>query len=118
MKTTTAFVLFLISIPAIQGCAPTTNLDTVEVKEPLPDNCRPIIFLPVDQLPVGYETVAIVEHGDAGLSVHCGKEDIRERMSAEACKAGANGIVIRTEKDPSLVSTCYRVSAEFISYQE
>ena len=85
-------------------------------KDPLPSDCRPLIFLPVDQLPENYETVATVKYGDAGFSVGCGKEDIRVRMSAEACQAGANGILIMEEKNPSLASTCYRVTAEFISY--
>lgn len=102
----------------IQGCAPSSDLKTVEVKDSLPGDCRPLVFLPVDQLPESYELVATVKYGDTGLSVHCSKEDIRVKMSAEACRAGANGIVIKKEKDPDIVSSCYRVSAEFISYEE
>ena len=93
-------------------------METLVAKDPLSSDCRPLIFLPVDQLPENYETVATVKHGDSGFSVGCGKEDIRVKMSEEACRAGANGIVIREEKDPGLASTCYRVTAEFISYQE
>ncbi len=118
MKTRSACVLFLFFISIIQGCAPSSDLKTVEEKDSLPGDCRPLVFLPVDELPEGYEVVATVKHGDTGLSVHCSKEDIRIRMSAEACKAGANGIVIKKEKDPDIVSSCYRVSAEFISYEE
>jgi len=106
----------LVLISLAQGCAPSTKLETLVAKDPLPHDCRPLIFLPVDQLPENYESVAIVRYGDAGLSVGCGKEDIRVKMSAEACKAGANGILIREEKNPGLASTCYRVTAELISY--
>jgi hypothetical protein len=116
MKTRTVCLVFLLIIWTIQGCAPTTRLNTVLVKDPLPSNCRPLVFLPGDQLPENYETVATVRHGDSGFSVSCGKEDIRVRMSAEACQAGANGILIKKEETPRLVSTCYRVTADFISY--
>ena len=118
MNIRTVHYLSLVIISLTQGCAPSTKLDTLVAKDPLPSNCRPLIFLPVDQLPENYETVATVKYGDAGFSVGCGKEDIRVKMSAEACKAGANGILIREEKSPSLASTCYRVTAEFISYQQ
>ena len=118
MKTRSACVLFLFFISMVQGCAPSSNLKTVEEKDPLPGDCRPLVFLPVDQLPESYEIIATVKHGDTGLSVHCSKEDIRVKMSAEACSAGANGIVIKKEKKPDLISSCYRVSAVFISYEE
>ncbi len=116
MNMKTAHFLSLAFIWLIQGCAPSTRIETMVAKDPLPSNCRPLIFLSVDELPENYETVATVKHGDAGLSVACGKEDIRQLMSAEACRVGANGILIKEEKNPSLVSTCYRVTAEYISY--
>jgi len=118
LNTRTTHLFSLILIWLIQGCAPSTQLETLVAKVPLPVNCRPLIFFPTDQLPENYETVATVKYGDAGFSVGCSQEDIREKMSAEACRSGANGILIREEKKPGLASTCYRVTAEFISYLE
>jgi hypothetical protein len=116
MKTKSTIIFLIFAIWLIQGCAPSTNLQTVTAKDPLPENCRPLIYRPNDEPPENYEVVATVRHGDAGMSIGCGKEAIREMMSTEACKAGANGILIKKESSPSLVSTCYRVTAEYISY--
>ncbi len=116
MKNESAILFLIFTIWQMQGCAPSTSLQTVAAKDPLPANCRPLIYYHTDELPENYEVVATVRHGDAGVSVSCGKEDIRQLMFAEACVAGANGILIKDEKSPSLVSTCYRVTAEYISY--
>jgi len=50
------------------------------------------------------------------MSVGSGMEEIREKLRVEACKAGVNGILIVEEQNPSLVSTCYRMTAELISH--
>lgn len=108
--------MILISLLISLGCAPSENVVNVESRDPLPSNCRPEIFHSVDQLTGKYQMLELVEFGDAGMSVGCGKEEIREKLRVEACKAGANGILIVEEHNPSLVSTCYRVTAELISH--
>jgi hypothetical protein len=116
MKARRVYWMILVSVLVMLGCAPSEDMVKVESRDSLPPNCQPDIFHSTDRLDGKYETLALVEFDDAGMSVGCGKEEIREKLRAEACKAGANGILIVEEHNPSLVSTCYRVTAELISH--
>jgi len=116
MKLGKVYWMFVFSLLTILACAPSENVVKVESRDSLPANCQPDIFHSTDSLAGNYQTLELVEFKDAGMSVGCGKQEILEKLRLEACKAGANGILIIEEHNPSLVSTCYRVTAELISH--
>jgi hypothetical protein len=107
----------LVAIGAVlvlQACASSEKLEVTSTRSPLPADCEVRIYPPDDSRPEHFEVLGTVEFGDAGLSVDCGKDAVREAMRAEACKAGGNGVIILKEKFPSLVSTCYRATAQLV----
>ncbi len=98
----------------VQGCAPSQRTTVTSAREPLPENCPVRIYAPEETRPDQYEFLGTVKSGEKGLSIHCSKEEVREVMRVEACKAGANGVIIVKEKYPDVLSTCYRATAELV----
>lgn len=62
--------------------------------------------------------VGTVEIGDPGLAINCGSEDIKKIIQEEACKVNADLIHIKELKPPDLWSSCYRLKADFIKYDD
>jgi hypothetical protein len=111
----TRLALFLAAA-SLAGCAATEKINVAKALPPLPPACKPVIYSDNNSPPAGYKVVGLVEYGDSGLSVECSKDMVMERMRQQACKAGANGILVKKVKGPGLeLSTCYRVEAELIS---
>lgn len=52
------------------------------------------------------------------MSVGCGEDDIMEILKSEACDLGANLTIIRKEKRPDFLSTCYRMEGDFYKCQD
>lgn len=50
--------------------------------------------------------------GDTGSSVECGRARVRREIHREACRAGANAVVIRRIHDPN--SDCYNARARLL----
>lgn len=98
----------------IQGCAPSQRTTVTSARDPLPEDCQVRIYAPEETRPDQYEFLGTVKSGEKGLSIHCSKEEVREAMRVEACKAGANGVIIVKEKYPDVLSTCYRATAELV----
>ena len=88
MKARKAYCIISFSLLVMLGCAPSEDMVKVESRDPLPANCQPDIFHSVDRLTGKYHTLALVEFSDAGMSIGCGKEEIREKLRVEACKKG------------------------------
>jgi hypothetical protein len=114
MKSLIRYSTLIATIIIVQACAPSKNLQVTEARESLPKDCIVDIFPPDTEKPETYDVLATIKIDDAGLSVSCGKEQARETMRVEACRIGANAIIIQREHNPSLVSTCYRATAELV----
>jgi hypothetical protein len=52
---------------------------------------------------------------DTGFSTSCSESDALAILRKEACALDANTVLITEFKEPSLMSTCYRCSANFYS---
>ena len=114
MKNIFKIVAGLTAALMIQGCAPSKSLNVTSTRDPLPDDCQATVYTPETNKPDDYEILATVKFGEAGLSLSCDEKSIKEAMRVEACKVGANGIIIVKEKWPSLVSDCYRATADLV----
>jgi len=113
-----ASVVIATIILAIQACAPSESLQVMSSRDALPEDCEVMVYSPGQDKPENYDLLATIKFGDTGLSVSCGEETIREAMRAEACKIGANSIIITWEASPSLAVTCYRVVAELVHIEK
>lgn len=118
IKNMMSILLMLMFIVLQQGCASSKKIEISTKREALSADCQPRFFLPADKTPISYEKLGTLKFGDTGFSVSCGRDQVRESMRIEACKAGANGIFLVTEKNPDLWSTCYRVTAELIYFEQ
>ena len=98
----------------VQGCSSSKSLTVNSARDPLPENCRATVYAPEATKPGQYEIIATVKFGDAGFSVSCDEKAVKEAMRIEACRVGANGIIILKDKSPDLWSTCYRATAELV----
>jgi len=102
------------------GCAPSIDIALSQGDAASkPPNCELDIYepglLPADHvLPV----VGEVDIHDSGFTVDCGKARIRQLLRERACEAGADAIEIVQEKNPDLISSCYRVKARLIRYAD
>jgi hypothetical protein len=101
----------------IQACAYSKNIEVTSTRQPLPQNCEVKVYSPDEGTPENFELLATVSFDDAGFSVSCGEDDVKEAMRVEACKVGANGIIIIKESFPSVLSTCYRATAHLVYVQ-
>ncbi|OPX37305.1 MAG: hypothetical protein B1H12_05195 [Desulfobacteraceae bacterium 4484_190.2] len=101
----------------IQTCSYSKNIELTSTRQPLPQNCEVKVYSPDEGTPENFEVFATVRFDDAGFSVSCSEDDVKEAMRIEACKIGANGIIIIKENFPSLLSTCYRATAKLVYVQ-
>ena len=104
----------VVAVLVIQGCSSSKSLSVTSARDPLPENCQVTVYSPEVSKPSQYQTLGTVKFGEAGLSVSCDEKAVKEAMRVEACRVGANGIIILKEKSPSLWSTCYRATAELV----
>lgn len=114
MKKMLTVAASLATVSLIQGCTLSEHTDVTSARDPLPENCQVRIYGPEETRPERYETVGTVKFHEKGLSIHCSKEEVREAMRVDACKAGANGVIIVKEYKPDLISSCYRATAELV----
>ena len=108
------FIAGLAAALMIQGCSPSKNLNVTSARDPLPANCQATLYPPETPKPDQYQILAKVKFGEKGLSVSCDENAVKEAMRVEACKVGANGIIILKEKSPDIWSTCYRATAVLV----
>ena len=108
-----ASIILMVLVLAM-GCAPREKVNVTSARAALPDNCPVTLYGVNEQKPTNYETLATIKFGEKGLSISCSRHEIEAEMRAQACKAGANAIIVVKEKNPDLLSTCYRATAELV----
>ena len=114
MKIQFKTLIIIAAALVLQACASSENLQVASARPALPEDCKVRVYSPGEDRPGDYEVLGTVKFGDAGFSVSCGEDAIREAMRVEACRVGANGIIVIKEKFPSLASTCYRATADLV----
>lgn len=114
MENRLKFAASLAAALIIQGCASSKSLTVTSARDPFPEDCQATVYPPGSPRPDQYQTLAKVKFGEAGLSVSCDEKAVKEAMRVEACRVGADGIIILKEKSPDIWSTCYRATAALV----
>jgi hypothetical protein len=109
-----SLILLLI---LITGCGyKTTRMGYEESNDPniVLDNCEVEFVRSPYKLNQQQEVVGSISLDESGFSTNCKEPDARLILKEEACLLGADVVQITNEKQPSFISSCYRVSAKFI----
>lgn len=101
-------------ILALQACAPSKAVLVDRQREALPLNC-PVKTLSSSDVPLDrYDQIAVATFGDTGFSLICDKATVHEAMRVEACRVGANALLLVHEEEPNWLSSCYRAAAKLV----
>jgi hypothetical protein len=98
----------------VWGCTgPSVHLHGIRNAAELPANCQPHLVDLGEAVPSDALLLGEAGYGDTGFSIRCGRRRIHERLRMQACRCGADVVRIVKENEANVVSTCYRVRAEF-----
>jgi hypothetical protein len=98
------------------GCAPSLQRQGyVVTPSQQARDCEVVITKQEDFHSENFKVLGTMRVADAGLSTNCSEHDVLAILRTEACKLGAQAIVLRDIKRPGLTSSCYRVTADFVS---
>ena len=61
--------LAILLLLGVDACSSSKQLQVKETMAALPADCQPKVFLPGEQLPAGYKSLAEISFGDTGFSV-------------------------------------------------
>jgi hypothetical protein len=79
----------------------------------VPD-CR-VKTLAADELPAErYEQIATAQYGSTFSWASCSRKKIHAAMRADACRVGANAVVVTHEELPDWWSGCHRAEAKLV----
>ncbi|RCK72658.1 MAG: HtrA protease/chaperone protein [Ignavibacteriae bacterium] len=121
MKLIVATILCsLLLILVLGGCAPSiqyTSMVTPKKSKPATSDVE--VFQQGDPLPQYAVVIGEVRIGDTGFSVGCENYDNVVAMAKNRARnAGGDAIQIIEVQYPDMTSTCYRIKARVISYEE
>jgi hypothetical protein len=105
--------IFVFLTLFLSGCAPTLNREgyTLNDNEKTTTDCK--ITVSYDQNIKG-KKIGKLKIGDSGFSVGCSEADALKILKDEGCKIGADIVVLKDIQQPDFLSSCYRVTGEFI----
>ncbi len=83
-----------------------------------PENCDPMIVKQKDFFGLRVNYHGSITLDDDGNTGNCSENKAIEILRREACHLGANLINIVAEERPSIASTCYRCTAEFLTVEK
>lgn len=98
---------------AAAACGPRIRLHDVAPGAALPEDCRPILIRPEHRAPPGSTLLGDARFSDTGFSVRCDERHVFEGLRRNACRLGADIVVLVQQTSPNFGSTCHRVVAEF-----
>ena len=106
-------ITILISTVFLFGCAPSLQREgyILKANDNKNQNCN--IVVTNDQNYKG-KIIGKLKIGDTGFSIHCSESDVLKILKDEGCQIGADVVVLKDIKQPDLISSCYRVTGEFI----
>ena len=84
------------------------------VPDVYPNPCQPIFKYAKNLGNIPVTKIGSIRLGDTGFSINCSKEDAVRILTQEACSIDADIIVIVDEAFPGIISSCYRVDADFV----
>jgi tetratricopeptide (TPR) repeat protein len=113
-------VIFICLTSALLiDCAPRVTLHTSSNLTPKPQNCKLDIYYPYQIINLKYTVVGDIYVGDTGFTVNCDKDTlINNIIKPKGCELGVDAIQINKISNPDLISTCYRLRANFLKYTD
>ncbi len=110
----------LIIIPFIlYSCAPSLQYTAIETSRAPKTSDYNIRVLNSDyNLPSNAKIIGTIYIGDTGLSVGCGYDDVIILAKEKARNVGGDAIQVTEINYPDLRSTCYRIRANIIAFEE
>ncbi|MBD3314188.1 MAG: hypothetical protein GF344_00235 [Chitinivibrionales bacterium] len=107
--------MVLVSFMAI-GCGPSLKrMDYLEDQHvPRAGECKVVFKRDVEIRSEKGKIIGTLKVGDTGFSSRCHEDDILEILRKEACDIGADVVVLRKIRQPDFLSSCYRVTADFV----
>lgn len=102
-----------ISMTTLIGCAPSIHREGYALNENVNaiTDCK--IIVTSNQNYKG-KIIGKIKIGDSGLSTKCSESDALNIIKNEGCQIGADVAILSDIKQPDLMSSCYRVTGEFI----
>jgi len=99
----------------IIGCAPSVKRIGYEKPKEIGTVC-PIVFIKPNQIGEidSAFKIGTIKVGDAGFTNECNESDILYIIQNDACSVGGNVAMIKKEKTPDWLSTCYRAEADIL----
>ena len=105
---------FNIFVIAFVGCAPQVSRIGYELSDLRKDpDCRVEIkkYATIDD--ELYERIGTINISDGKFSSNCAEDVIIDMLNEEACNIGADIVNITNSRQPSQLSKCYQVTADF-----
>ncbi len=112
-------VVFASAMLLLCGCAPSVRYRSVRAGlEPKSWTEEVLVFTEFEEIPFSYEVIGNVSVDDAGLTVGCGYDEVIEIAKKRAGEAGGDVIKLIRVTNPDLWSTCYRISAAVLLFDD
>jgi hypothetical protein len=117
LKNLTPLISTLLILSLI-GCAPSVRRlnykDGVESSAGAGPDCNPTIRRNLREDPETEEVLGTMKIGDTGFSTNCSEDEVLRILRTEACRLGADVVVLYNIRQPDFISSCYRATADFI----
>lgn len=114
MRNASHFIVFLL-LAACIGCGP--SLKRIGYEKPTAstrEDCEVTFIETKQNEKVPGRLLGTIKIGDSGVSMNCDERRVRSILWDEACKIGADIVVLREIKKPGFMSSCYRVTADLV----
>ena len=109
--------LFLFITALLCGCAASVSSSRLKSYQPTPQYQNIDVYGQFDNISRENEIIGTIEYDDTGFSLNCGYSDMLKSFIKETRKIGGNAVKITTVKNPDLLSTCYRGTANVLKYK-
>ncbi|MBD3314349.1 MAG: hypothetical protein GF344_01065 [Chitinivibrionales bacterium] len=98
------------------GCGPSLKrLDYVEDEHsPRVGECSVVFKRDVEIRPEKGTVIGTMRVSDTGFSTRCHENEVLDILRTEACEIGADVVILRKIRQPDVLSSCYRVTADFV----
>ncbi|MBD3344545.1 MAG: hypothetical protein GF401_05740 [Chitinivibrionales bacterium] len=113
------FLLFLlILICSLAGCTHRVKRIGYNSDTPVSTDCDILIKKNYNYSENEVKVVGKIKLGDTGFSIKCEESDALKILRQEGCAVNADVINIVEEKRADFLSSCYRVTATFLKFNQ
>ncbi len=109
------FAVILLVLLVSAGCGPSLKRIGYETPTaPMRENCDVTFIEPEQNKKIPGKLLGTLKVGDSGVSLDCNETVVRKLLREEACRIGADVVVLRDVQKPGFSSSCYRVTADLV----